>query len=122
MPRSSLIRGVGIAAFVTAISAAHHATDPALVWLHVAYQDLCYAPILVAAYWFGVPGGLAVALVAGLGTTLHFQAVWQGNTPFLLAQYGQAIAFKTHSIASQFPRFFKVTLPDLNPGSHRGLR
>lgn len=68
-------------------------TNPALVWWHVAYQDLCYVPILVAAYWFGAAGGVATAIVAGLGTALHFHAVWRDNAAFVVSQYGQAVAF-----------------------------
>lgn len=78
---------------IVAISIAHYATDPARIWWHVVYQDLCYGPILVAAYWFGVPGGVATAVVAGLGTSLHFHQEWAGNTPFIVSQYGQAVAF-----------------------------
>jgi len=78
---------------MVAISIAHYTTDPARIWWHVAYQDLCYGPILVAAYWFGVPGGVATAVVAGLGTSLHFHNEWESNTPFLVAEYGQAVGF-----------------------------
>ncbi len=82
-----------IAVVIVAISIAHYATDPARIWWHVAYQDLCYGPILVAAYWFGVPGGVATAVISGLGTSLHFHHEWAGNTPFIVSQYGQAVAF-----------------------------
>jgi signal transduction histidine kinase len=78
---------------MVAISIAHFATDPAQIWWHVAYQEFCYGPILVAAYWFGVPGGVATAIVAGLGTSLHFHSEWQGNTPFIVSSYGQAVGF-----------------------------
>lgn len=87
------LRPIAIALVIVAISIAHYTTDPAQIWWHVAYQDLCYGPILVAAYWFGVPGGVATAVVAGLGTSLHFHHAWAGNTPFIVSQYGQAVAF-----------------------------
>jgi signal transduction histidine kinase len=76
-----------------AIAIAHHTTNPAYVWWHVAYQDLCYVPILVSAYWFGTVGAVVVAIVAGVGTALHFHTAWHGNTAFVVSQYGQAIAF-----------------------------
>jgi signal transduction histidine kinase len=78
---------------MVAISIAHSATDPGQIWWHVAYQEFCYGPILVAAYWFGVPGGVATAIVAGLGTSLHFHSEWRGNTPFIVSAYGQAVGF-----------------------------
>ncbi len=91
--RRDLVRGIVIAAVLVAIGVAHHATDPARIVLHVAYQDLCYAPILVAAFWFGLPGGVAAALAAGLGSITHFHGAWPGNRPFLLSEYGQAVGF-----------------------------
>ena len=60
-----------IALVIAAISIAHYTTNPALIWWHVVYQDLCYAPILIAAYWFGASGGVAAALIAVLGTIAH---------------------------------------------------
>ena len=93
LTRIGLVRAIVIAAVLVTISAAHYATDPARVALHVAYQDLCYAPILVAAYWFGPSGGIVAAAAAGIGGTVHFQESWHGNTPFILSQYGQAVGF-----------------------------
>jgi signal transduction histidine kinase len=88
-----LLRPVLIALVIVAISVAHFATDPAQIWWHVGYQELCYGPILVAAYWFGVPGGMATAIVAGLGTSLHFHSQWSGNTALIVSEYGQAVGF-----------------------------
>ena len=93
MTRRDLARALVIAVVLVAIVVAHHATDPARILLHVVYQDLCYAPILVAAFWFGWPGGVAAALVAGLGTVTHFHEAWPGNRPFVLSEYGQAVGF-----------------------------
>ena len=87
------LRPILIAVVIIAISIAHYATDPVRIWWHIAYQELCYGPILVAAYWFGVPGGIATAIVAGLGTSLHFHSQWEGNTPFIVSVYGQAVGF-----------------------------
>lgn len=82
-----------VASVLGAISLAHYTTNPTYVWWHVAYQDLCYVPILLSAYWFGIAGALVVATVAGVGTALHFHEGWQGNTAFVVSQYGQAVAF-----------------------------
>lgn len=93
VPLSNATKAAAIVLVLGVISVAHQATNPALVWWHVAYQDLCYVPILVAAYWFGLRGGVATALVAGLGTAVHFHSMWHGNAPFVISQYGQAVAF-----------------------------
>lgn len=87
------LRPVVLALAILAITIAHQATDPSRIWWHVAYQDLAYVPILVGAYWFGVAGGVAIALVAAFGTVVHFQHMWHGNPPFIISQYGQAIGF-----------------------------
>jgi signal transduction histidine kinase len=90
---SSSWKVVAVGGVLAAIIAAHHATEPARVWWHVAYQDLCYLPILVAAYWFGPAGGVAAALVAGAGTFRHFEGLWHDNPPFIISEYGQALGF-----------------------------
>lgn len=82
-----------MAVVILAITVAHHTTDPSLIAWHIAYQDLAYVPILIAAYWFGLGGGIAMALLASLGTVVHFRSTWQGNRPFIMAEYGQAIGF-----------------------------
>ena len=86
-------KAAGIAAAITSIGIAHHWTDPMRVHWHVVYQDLCYVPILLAAYWFGMAGGVTAAVLAGVGTVVHFHSGWAANRPFLLSQYGQAVAF-----------------------------
>jgi len=93
LTRTDLVRAIGIASVIVTISVAHYATNPARIALHVAYQDLCYVPVLVAAYWFGAPGGIAAAALAGVGTIAHFHEGWRGNTPFIYSQYGQAVGF-----------------------------
>ncbi len=82
-----------LALIVAAISSAHYLTNSSLIWWHVAYQDLAYVPILVAAYWFGAPGGLATALLAAIGTVAHFHGIGHGNRPFVISEYGQAVGF-----------------------------
>ena len=86
-------KAAGIALAIISIGAAHYWTDPMYVQWHVIYQDLCYVPILLAAYWFGVRGGTLAAGLAALGTVAHFHSGWHGNRPFILSQYGQAVAF-----------------------------
>ena len=93
MTRSSSLKSVAIAVVIIAISIAHYTTNPGLIWWHVLYQDPCYAPILIAAYWFGAPGGIGAALLAGLGTIAHFHETWHDNPPFVISEYGQAIGF-----------------------------
>jgi signal transduction histidine kinase len=90
---SSSWKVVAVGGVLAAIIAAHHATGPAHVWWHVAYQDLCYLPILVSAYWFGPAGGVAAALVAGAGTFRHFEGLWHDNPAFIISEYGQALGF-----------------------------
>lgn len=91
--RHKLIRAVAVAGVTLMLSVAHAATNSTHVALHVFYQDLSYAPILVAAYWFGIAGGVSAALVAAAGTVAHFHHTWSDNQPFVFGQYGQAIGF-----------------------------
>ena len=93
MSFQKLSRPLLVALVIAAISLAHYLTDPSQIWWHVAYQDLCYAPILVAAYWFGMAGGVATAVVAALGSGVHFHSEWHDNTPFIVSMYGQGVGF-----------------------------
>ncbi|HEX6315483.1 MAG TPA: hypothetical protein VFZ73_11515, partial [Gemmatimonadaceae bacterium] len=67
-----LALGVGI----VTISALHYVTDPRYAIWHGVYQRLYYAPIIIAAYWYGVRGGVLAALVTSLAYIPHIYTAW----------------------------------------------
>lgn len=84
-----LVLGVGI----VTISALHYVTDPRYAIWHGVYQRLYYAPIIIAAYWYGVRGGVLAALVTSLAYIPHIYTVWAGNPAYARSQYVEVAMF-----------------------------
>lgn len=84
-----LVLGVGI----VTISALHYLTDPRYAIWHGVYQRLYYAPIIIAAYWYGVRGGVLAALVTSLAYIPHIYTVWAGNPAYARSQYVEVAMF-----------------------------
>lgn len=59
-------RAAGLAASIVAISALRYATGPSASLLHELSLRLYYIPILISAYWYGVAGGLLLAVVSSI--------------------------------------------------------
>lgn len=51
---------------VLAITAAHFATPGTSAWLHDVFRRLYYIPIIVAAFFFGMPGALLTSAVVSV--------------------------------------------------------
>jgi signal transduction histidine kinase len=69
-----LIGAVGL------ISVCHYLTPPAYVHWHLVYQRLYYLPILFGAFWYGLGGGLIVAVVTAWLYLPHIVLHW-GHEP-----------------------------------------
>jgi signal transduction histidine kinase len=67
-------------AAVVAVSVCHYLTPPAYVHWHIVYQRLYYLPILFGAFWYGLSGGLVVALVTSVLYLPHIVLHW-GHEP-----------------------------------------
>jgi two-component system, NtrC family, sensor histidine kinase HydH len=61
MPTAPLFRKIIIILLVAAITSLHY-TIPDAIFFHVIYRELYFLPILLAALWFGLAGGLAASL------------------------------------------------------------
>jgi len=71
-------RIVLIAGLVLVATAFHYATVPTAGALHDIYQRLYYLPVILAGLWFGVPGGLIVAVCIGVIYFPHAYHGWIG--------------------------------------------
>ncbi|PWT83544.1 MAG: hypothetical protein C5B57_06680 [Blastocatellia bacterium] len=60
----NVIRPLGLVAGISLLSTLRFVTDSSHIALHEIYKDLCYLPIILGAYWYGVSGGLLAALLA----------------------------------------------------------
>ncbi len=76
--RAAWVRGGVIAALTAALIAIHFATPatPAAMHWHALHRHLLYLPIILAAFWFGWPGGGVLALVVSL---LYFPHLVPGD-------------------------------------------
>ncbi len=89
----NVARWIGLLASVAAVSVLHYATPPSHFVLHAIYQRLYYAPVILAAYWFGVPGGLVAAVVCSVAYVPHIHAAWSHNLPYTVSQYAELLVF-----------------------------
>lgn len=93
IPRSNVSRSVSIIAAIGVISSLHYVTAPSHVVLHEVYNYLAYVPIIFAAYWFGVWGGLASAVLTSAAFIPHIRATWLSNPAYTASQYAQVFVF-----------------------------
>ncbi len=89
----ALGRVAALVVTIMVVTSLHYLTDPSRIVLHEVYQYACYAPIIVAAYWFGPVGGVLTAMVASVVFIPHIQMAWGGNAPYRVSQYGQVVVF-----------------------------
>lgn len=71
MGKSTLLRTLLLAAFITGISLLHYFTPLHLPYLHDIFQRLYYLPIILAALWFGLRGGLLCSIVVSVAYAPH---------------------------------------------------
>lgn len=69
-------RIVLLAAAIIGISLLHYLTPLHLPMLHDIFQRLYYIPIILAAYWFGVRGGLGASIVVSVMYAPHIVFQW----------------------------------------------
>jgi len=86
-------RAFPLIAAIIAISSLHYVTAPTHVVLHEVYNYLCYVPIILAAYWYGIGGGIAAAALTSVLFVPHVRATWTANVPYTASQYAQVVVF-----------------------------
>ena len=86
-------RFLGLIGVVAAISSLHYVTAPSRVVLHELYNYLCYIPIILGAYWYGIWGGLAIAALTSVAFIPHIRSTWATNAPYTTSQYAQVVVF-----------------------------
>lgn len=79
------------------ISALHYLTAPLRPMYHGIYQHLYYVPVIFAAYWYGVPGGLAAATLTAILYVPHI-TTWRQEESFLASQFTGLVVFYVTAI------------------------
>ena len=91
--RHDIRRGLGLAAGIVIISSLHYVTPPSRAVLHEVYNYACYVPIIFAAYWYGVWGGVVSAVVTSAAFIPHIRMTWASNPAYTASQYAQVVVF-----------------------------
>ena len=73
-------RGIALGVAAAAVSVCHYVTPASYFHWHVLYERLYYLPILFAAFWYGLRGGLSVAAATAVLYLPHIVLHW-GHAP-----------------------------------------
>lgn len=82
-----------IALMVILISVLHYSTTITMGYFHEFYKLLYYLPIILAAFHFGVRGGLIAALSISLIYLPHLMFQWRGEFPHNLGRFLEIILY-----------------------------
>ena len=93
MRRADTWRVAALVLLVAAISTLHYATSPTLVVWHEVFQRLYYVPIILAGYWYGVSGGLLIAILTSIAYVPHIQMAWTQGVQQQASRYAELVVF-----------------------------
>jgi signal transduction histidine kinase len=82
-----------LAAFVVGISLLHYLTPLSLPMLHDIFQRLYYIPIILAAFWFGMKGGIACAVAVSIVYAPHILFQWGGHLAMEMEKYLEIVLY-----------------------------
>jgi len=80
-------------AMVAVISTLHYTTAVSMEYFHEFYKLLYYIPIIVAAFYFGVPGGLITSLAVSIVYLPHIMFQWTGKFPHNLDRFLEIVIY-----------------------------
>ena len=90
-----------LALSIAGISALHYWTAHVQPMWHGIYQHMYYVPIILAAYWFGVAGGLAAATLTAVLYVPHI-TTWTHEQSFLASQFTGLVVFYVTAVIVGF--------------------
>ena len=93
MKSSNKFRISVLVLFIIMISLLHYLTPIHLHYLHDIFQRLYYLPIILAATWFGLRGGLTCSLVVSFVYAPHILFQWGGHLTLELEKYLEIVLY-----------------------------
>jgi two-component system sensor histidine kinase HydH len=93
MEKSSLARPLILISFVIGISLLHYLTPLHLPYLHDIFQRLYYLPIILAALWFGLRGGLLCSIIVSIAYAPHILFQWGGQMTMEMEKYLEILLY-----------------------------
>lgn len=91
--KPSVIRIGLLGLSIVGISLVHYLTPLHLHYLHDIFQRFYYLPIILAALWFGLRGGLVCALVVSLVYAPHILFQWGGGLALEMEKYLEIVLY-----------------------------
>jgi two-component system, NtrC family, sensor histidine kinase HydH len=91
--QNNMLRISILIASVTGISILHYFTPLTLPMLHDVFQRLYYIPIILAAFWFGLKGGIACAVAVSIVYAPHILFQWGGHLGMELEKYLEIVLY-----------------------------
>ena len=82
-----------IVTFIVVISVLHYSTPISKLPFHLIYMQSYFIPIILAAFWFGIRGGLSSAVAISLIYLPHIMFQWGGFTLINLVRFLQIALF-----------------------------
>ena len=82
-------------AFIIGISMLHYLTPLNLPFLHDIYQRLYYLPIILAAFWYGLRGGLVCSSLVSITYAPHILFQWGGHLTMEMEKYLEILLYNT---------------------------
>ena len=93
MKTSMNIRIPLLALAIIAISLLHYLTPLHLHYLHDIFQRLYYLPIILAAIWYGLRGGLVCSMAVSVVYAPHILFQWGGGLTLELEKYLEIVLY-----------------------------
>jgi signal transduction histidine kinase len=93
MSQERILKLVLIGCILLCVSGLHYSVSTHHFWYHVLLEQAYYLPILLAAMWFGLRGGLPTAVLAGILYVPHVLQGWGNDSPYTASQYAEIFMF-----------------------------
>ena len=93
MKFSGVMRIIMLTAAIVGISLLHYFTPLHLPMLHDIFQRLYYLPIILAAFWFGLRGGMLTSIVVSLLYVPHIIFQWGDQPSLELEKYLELVLY-----------------------------
>jgi two-component system, NtrC family, sensor histidine kinase HydH len=93
MKPSTTLRISILVTVIVAISLLHYLTPLHLPFLHDIFQRLYYLPIILAALWFGLRGGLLCSLMVSIVYAPHILFQWSGEFVLETEKYLEIVLY-----------------------------
>ena len=91
----NITRTLVLAGCIVAISLLHYLTPLHLHYLHDIFQRFYYLPIILAAFWFGLRGGLLCSLIVSIVYAPHILFQWGGHLTMEMEKYMEIVLYNT---------------------------